>query len=426
MLADCWTSLWRVGFLAAIFVLSPPTVQAGSKDVAQAEHVRLSEEMNKHAGRSRWQGVERAYITMQPLVKKGVVLSYRDHYQGAQSARELGNINQVYERLQRAAKQKMTDDVKNWLQDVRNNYGQVELVIPRSWKGDVALSIAAMPLFPDQRSTIGLAQSRVEGRKSYMGLLPVGDYTFADQTFTVVPGGDIITVELDSKGSKGRSGQATLTRRKKGERGRFRFTYVGPRADLGVGWTQAADASGGGSQPGGFSGPSGRVGGGLELGVGGPWAVFAQVGYHNLFGSPSDDSGALEDQAGFTARADNMHMGYAWLAGSVRLNDLWLSVGPTYSMGSAGVTGINSMCLENPGATECGAVGDADEDILRISRMKGDIRAGGLAMSASWSMWTVGPMEAALSLNTGAQSDLSRWYPWATLAVTLAPPGGEE
>ena len=423
MLADCWTSLWRVGFLAAIFVLSPPTVQAGSKDVAQAEHVRLSEEMNKHAGRSRWQGVERAYITMQPLVKKGVVLSYRDHYQGAQSARELGNINQVYERLQRAAKQKMTDDVKNWLQDVRNNYGQVELVIPRSWKGDVALSIAAMPLFPDQRSTIGLAQSRVEGRKSYMGLLPVGDYTFADQTFTVVPGGDIITVELDSKGSKGRSGQATLTRRKKGERGRFRFTYVGPRADLGVGWTQAADASGGGSQPGGFSGPSGRVGGGLELGVGGPWAVFAQVGYHNLI-SPSSRVD-IEDVPNL---GDSLHLGYGTAGFTFRLADLWLSAGGVAGFGVARVAGISELKSVNdacPYGTEdpkCSWVSGVQVEHREYYPWAGSISASGFQASIAYALMDVGDsLQGGIAVSGGLLFDPHRNYPWGQVSFVVGP-----
>jgi hypothetical protein len=400
--------------------LGAPSVQAARQSEAEAEHTRLSEEMNKHARKARWHGVERAYVGMLPLTKKGVLLTYRDHYQGAQSARELGNINQVYGRLHAASAQQDTEDVKNWLADINANYGKVELVIPRKWKEKVGLNIDEMPLFPDQRSTIGLAQDRVKQGKSYVGLLPVGDYNFAEKTFTIVPGGDTIRVEL------GRKQGTEMTRRSSGEKAPFRFTYIGPRADIGLAWTQAADASGGGAQPGDFSGPGARIGGGIELGVGGGWAVIGQVGYQNLFGSPGDADGALEDGDGFTVRLDTMHMAYGWLAGALRIDDLWLAVGPTYAIGAGGVTGVNELCVDKPSSAKCEPVGDVSGEILRQSRMTGTIRAGGAALGASYAMWTVGPLEAALSLNAGAQSDLSRWYPWATMSVTFAPPGPED
>jgi hypothetical protein len=400
--------------------LGAPSVQAGRQSEAEAEHTRLSEEMNKHARKARWHGVERAYVGMLPLTKKGVLLTYRNHYQGAQSARELGNINQVYGRLHAALAQQDTEDVKNWLADINANYGKVELVFPRKWKEKAGLNIDEMPLFPDQRSTIGLAQDRVKQGKSYVGLLPVGDYNFAEKTFTVVPGGDTIRVEL------GRKQGTEMTRRSSGEKAPFRFTYIGPRADIGLAWTKAADASGGGAQPGDFSGPGARIGGGIELGVGGGWAVIGQVGYQNLFGSPGDADGALEDGDGFTVRLDTMHMAYGWLAGALRMDDLWLAVGPTYAIGAGGVTGVNELCVDKPSSAKCKTVGDVSGEVLRQSRMTGTIRAGGAALGASYAMWTVGPLEAALSLNAGAQSDLSRWYPWATMSVTFAPPGPKD
>lgn len=416
-------SLKRTGCLLVLLglgVVYAPSVEAGSKTEVQGEHVRLSEEMNKHARKARWTGVERAYLAMQPLIKKGVLLTYRDHYQGAQAARELGNINQVYERLTLAAAEDATSDVANWLADINANYGKVELVIPRKWKQEVALQIDDMPLFPDQRSTIGLAQARVESKKSYVGLLPVGDYSFSEQMFTIVPGGDTIRVEL------GRSEGVEMTRRRKGEKAPFRFTFVGPRAELGLAWTQAADASGGGAQPGNFGGPGTRLGGGIELGVGGSWSVIGQVGYQNLFGSPSDSQGALENAAGFKVQTDSFHLGYAWLAGATRVGDLWLAAGPIYSVGTGGVTGVNSLCVTKPSSSECSAVGDTTGQALRQTRMNGTVRAGGLGLGASYSLVDLGPVEMALSLNGGAQTDMSRWYPWTTFSLSFAPPMPEK
>ena len=62
----------RPGVIAIVLtgVLAVPQAHAISKAEAKAEHVRLSEEMNKHTRKARWHGVERAYEKMQPLLKK--------------------------------------------------------------------------------------------------------------------------------------------------------------------------------------------------------------------------------------------------------------------------------------------------------------------------------------------------------------------
>ncbi len=408
---------WLIRFLAVALWFCTGPAWAGAKDAASAEHVRLSEEMNRLAGRAAWRGVDRAYRSMEPLEKKGVGLTYDNHYRGAEAARELGSINNVFRRLLRAQAVDNTQDVDNWLADINANYGRVELVVPERYKLDVTLDVAQMPLFPDQRTTIGQAQNTLtEERRTYDGLLPVGEYTFVDKTFVVVAGGETIRIELGTKGTK-------VSRREAGEKAPFRFTYVGPWADLGLAWTSATDAGKGGSQPGGFGGPGARLGAGAEIGVGGSWGVLMAIGYHNLFGPPKDGKGRLEERDEYEMKSDSMHLDFGWLAGTLRLGDVWLAAGPMYSLGSGGVTGVNDLCKDKPSGGSCESVGNADTETLRYQRLQGKIRAGGAAIAGSYKVVEFGRMQGGVTLTVGTQSDLSRTYPWGTLSFTLAPQG---
>jgi hypothetical protein len=409
-----------VRWVGLVLLLTSTPAWAGAKEAAQGEHVRLSEEMGRLAGRGAWRGVDRAYRSMEPLVKKGVALTYDNHYQGAQASRELGSINNVFRRLLRAQALESTQDVENWLGDINANYGLVELVVPDRFKNEIKLSVAQMPLFPDQRTTIGQAQTQLaEERRTYTGLLPVGDYTFVDKTFKVVPGGETIRIELNTKGTR-------VSRREAGEKAPFRTTYFGPRADLGFAWTSATDAAKGGAQPGGFGGPGGRLGAGVEVGVGGQWGVLAQLGYHNLFGPPKDGTGRLEEKDEYAIKADSMHIGFGWLAATVRLGDVWLAAGPLYALGSGGVTGVNDLCRGQSQDSACSSVGTANSETLRYQRLQGKIRAGGGAISGSYTVVEFGrSMVGGVTLAMGTQSDMSRMYPWGTLSFTVAPQGPE-
>ena len=263
------------GFLIAVLLagsLSPGSAMAMSKAEAKAEHVRLSEDMRRLAKRAHWRGVDRSYRSMENLIRKDVVLSYDDHFLGAQAARELGNVTLVYRRLVQAKEVNPTSEVTNWIDDIMRQYGEVDLIIPDRYKGETNLAVAVMPLQPDQRSTIGMAQQRIQEGRSYNGLLPGGEYTFGPHTFTVTPGGDTIVLEVSKKGA------GRVSKRKAGEKGPFRFAYMGPRADIGLGWTAGTDP-GVGDAPGGFSGLGGRAAIGFEAGLTGTFSVLLDVGY---------------------------------------------------------------------------------------------------------------------------------------------------
>lgn len=168
-----------VGLLAHL--LAGPAVHA--KDLTQAEHDRLSDEIDKLANRQVWTGVERKY---RELEKLGVALRFEDHLHGATAARELGDVARCYERLRLAAAIKPTKDVLNWLYEIDGNYGQVELLTVPARSSE--LSVAEMPFDPNARKAVEAAQASVKADGIYVGMLPAGSYTFATQPFQVQAG----------------------------------------------------------------------------------------------------------------------------------------------------------------------------------------------------------------------------------------------
>ncbi len=167
-------------FALVFLAFGAPTPPA---DRSQAEHLRLSGELDQLSQRQFWSGVNRKFAELEKL---GVDLTYDDLLHGAHSARALGDMSAAYSRLKRAARLDGTKEVMDWLYAIDMHYGSVEL-LRNPKKGDV-LSAAEMPFDPDQRAAVELAVATVADTGSYMGMLPRGSYTFAGQEFTVQPG----------------------------------------------------------------------------------------------------------------------------------------------------------------------------------------------------------------------------------------------
>lgn len=155
----------------------------GANTAAQAEHERLSDEIEKLVQRQVWSGVERKY---QDLEQLGVELTQQDLLNGAYAARELGDVLSAYERLYRAKEIKPTKEILNWLYDIDTHYGHVELMTVPNRSAELVLEV--MPFDINQRKAVerAIAASSADGH--YIGLIPKGSYVFAGQQFTVEPG----------------------------------------------------------------------------------------------------------------------------------------------------------------------------------------------------------------------------------------------
>lgn len=175
--------MWAVGLLLWVGL-------ARATDVGEAEHIRLSGDIEQLASRQLWNGVERKYLELEKL---GVELTYQDLVNGAYAARGIGNMSAAYDRLRRAAKLDGTREVIDWLSSIDMNYGPVELVCtpPR----DAELSTEEAPFDPDQRLAVEYATSTVKKEGTFKGLLPRGAYTFSGHEFKVEPG---ISTRIDA------------------------------------------------------------------------------------------------------------------------------------------------------------------------------------------------------------------------------------
>lgn len=180
-----WTFVWMVGLGRPVWAEEP----SASEGFEQAEHVRLSVEMERMAQRLAWKGVERKY---QELLELGQPLTLSDHMHGAYASRELGDMSACYLRLKAAAEIEATKEIIDWLWDIDNNYGHVVLVTspPRL----AVLKAAVIPFDPNQRNAIESAVQSVREDGDYSGLLPLGEYVFAGQGFKIEPG---ITVRIE-------------------------------------------------------------------------------------------------------------------------------------------------------------------------------------------------------------------------------------
>jgi hypothetical protein len=156
---------------------------AHAVDRSEAEHLRLSGELDQLSQRQLWSGVNRKFAELEKL---GVELTYDDLLHGAHAARALGDMSAAYSRLKRASRLDSTKEVIDWLYAIDMNYGSVEL-LRNPKKGDL-LSAAEMPFDPDQRAAVDLAVATVADSGTFSGMLPRGAYTFAGQDFSVQPG----------------------------------------------------------------------------------------------------------------------------------------------------------------------------------------------------------------------------------------------
>lgn len=161
-------------------------------EYSEAEHARISDDVEQLASRQLWAGVEKKYqeLLAMELAAGQPILTFDDLVYGAYAARAMGHTLEVRDRLSRAVKLEAPydrkKDVVDWLESIKANYGQVSLLAHNS--RNAALSPSDMPMDPDQRAAVEGAMDAVRREATFQGLLPRGVYVFAGHTFKVEPG----------------------------------------------------------------------------------------------------------------------------------------------------------------------------------------------------------------------------------------------
>lgn len=382
-------------------------------EVERAEHTRISEEMRKLAQRNAWTAVEAQYQKLEALEAKGEVLTYQENKLGAEAARSIGNITGCRNRLVKASKLDPKPEILDWLSEIDKSYGPIKVTFDPDFSGERTLIPTEPPFAPDQRAAIGWVATYIVDH-DFDGILPAGEYTISGVKVNVVVGGQPAVAKVE--------------RLKTDKKRLFHFAYAGPRAELGVAFLFPGDSFSGvvtdsaSLQPESFGGAGGRLGVGLELGASENFGVIAQVGYHNLFGAPTIEDGAPEN---YVVSANQVHMGYGWLAASIRLDDLWIAAGPLWGIGVGTVTGLDPACVSSQACADPDGQVFSDTRYADYQQLSGTIMAGGGAASVSYAFADIGPLRGAVTVEGGAQTDLVRLYPWAQAAFTVAPSSTE-
>ena len=173
--------------------LAPQAVADESKKVSEetmAEAKRLRIQLEKHAERNAWAGVERTYLELEDL---GVPMEKQDYLIGAQAARSIGEALQVRDRLIAAMNLNPDMNTVRWLTELQQEYGTVLLTSKK--KGN-KLEAKVPPFQPDRQQAITYAREQLEKKGRFEGLLPAGTYTFGPVEFQVGAGLDTAHIDL--------------------------------------------------------------------------------------------------------------------------------------------------------------------------------------------------------------------------------------
>jgi len=159
---------------------------AYAKSAEEAEYDRLVSEMTMLSKSQSWSAVNKRFIEMEKL---GLEISPSELLLAAQAAQGLGNIYKAKERVMAALLQKEKKSTRKWYTQLNNDYGQVTLVAKT--KGNRTLTRLDPSMDPVHGQSVAFAEAALNRKGEFRGLLPVGDYNFGGQKFSVKSDVDI-------------------------------------------------------------------------------------------------------------------------------------------------------------------------------------------------------------------------------------------
>ena len=169
-----------------------------SGEAELAEYKRLSGEMEMLGQRAQWKGVSKHFEKMCQL---DVNIKEKDFLLAAQAAQEMGNMRKAVEHLRAAVEINPKQSTQRWLSQIEEGYGNVELRLLT--KGEPKLKAHSYPVDPVKRNVITVAQEMLNETDEFIGMLPVGDYTFIDYQFEVQSG---VAIQLELSPKQRRNG----------------------------------------------------------------------------------------------------------------------------------------------------------------------------------------------------------------------------
>jgi len=174
---------------------NPPAVTGSEGSLAEIQQVR--EELQSLASRQHWGGMTRKWAQLEEL---GASYTLEELILGAQIERHNGHVANAYTLLREAARRGAGRDIIDLLWEIDSGYGRVILTTDPSRPAE--LTAAVMPIVPDQRICVELAQEVVSTGAVFEGMLPSGSYTFANHSFHVSPGPRTVRITVAPLGDE--------------------------------------------------------------------------------------------------------------------------------------------------------------------------------------------------------------------------------
>ena len=173
-------------FLSVSAFANPPS----SSDPAQAEMMRLTQDLSNLAKRQHWQGVERVYEKI--LAIPNTTPHYEVHRLAADASKAKGDMAAALDRLERATALEPREEDLQFMAALRENYGYV--ILETTPRRPVILSVDQMPFPPDQRLQIKAAMVACDKEGYFRGMLPIGIYRLENKVFEVTRG---LTIQVE-------------------------------------------------------------------------------------------------------------------------------------------------------------------------------------------------------------------------------------
>ena len=387
----------------------------------KAERIRLSEEIKSLEKRGRWAAIDIKYREMLEL--KDAEPSFRDHSIAAQAASNLGNALATYERVQRAYAIEQKEELKAWLGAIEQTTAPVDIVVSRFYKEDSTLKAISEFYAPEDQNAFTYAQKALEQNKKFTGLLPFGEYTIGDQSFTVAA----ITFPTDIK----ELFKEPLSIKLNPPPAPPLITYMGPRFSIAGAYTGAgtpiqSDTVNATS----FSGMGARVAAGWQVKLRFGFDIFAELDFRNMMSSIGKtpiyllEYGLSKESTGYTG---DQYWGIGILSGiSYSIKKLDIFAGFSLSQGVAVVQGLDtqnslqyqSTCIEEQrDFSVC-----QDSSLQEALIMQGNITSGGLTFGATYNLFSLtDSLRGGLNTTFGLQSDTSRSYYWGQIGLSITP-----
>ncbi len=153
--------------LCVLLLLASPAASAGKTPEVIAEARRLTGESEELAQKGAWGGVERTYLQLVALDRKGAKLTHDAHVLGAHAAQNRGDPLTTYERPKAAIDVEMKLETLAWKADIEATYSRFGFVVEVAPGYQGSLQVKALePLFdPVHQQALQRFQATLEEQR---------------------------------------------------------------------------------------------------------------------------------------------------------------------------------------------------------------------------------------------------------------------